>query len=234
MKKIIIIFLLLNIAISVSDKANTIEINFNDSNLFDTSLIVDLFNFLDPSDNLPSFEVFQAGMRGYFKLLGNEKLKNKRYITIIDFSQASTEKRLWVIDLYIGRICYNTLVAHGKNTGEDRAYKFSNRPKSNMSSLGFYLTENIYIGKHGYSMRLDGLEKGINDNAKKRAIVVHPADYVTEEFVAKHGRLGRSFGCPALPPERSTDIINTIKGNSLFYIYYPDKGYFSQSLILNK
>lgn len=145
---------------------------------------------------------------------------NKNIITVIDFTLPSTEKRLWTIDLKTGKVILNSLVAHGKNSGENIAEKFSNKPESHQSSLGFYLTENSYTGKHGYSMRLIGLEKNINDKAYDRAIVVHSADYVSEEFIEKHGRLGRSFGCPALPIDVNDTFINTVKDGSLLFIYH--------------
>src|SRR5690606_16040422 len=145
---------------------------------------------------------------------------NKNIITVIDFTLPSTEKRLWTIDLKTGKVILNSLVAHGKNSGENIAEKFSNKPESHQSSLGFYLTENAYTGKHGYSMRLIGLEKNINDKAYDRAIVVHSADYVSEEFIEKHGRLGRSFGCPALPVDVNDTFINTVKDGSLLFIYH--------------
>jgi hypothetical protein len=147
-------------------------------------------------------------------------LINKNIITVIDFTLPGTEKRLWTIDLNTGKVILNSLVAHGKNSGENMAEKFSNKPESHQSSLGFYLTENAYSGKHGYSMRLIGLEKNINDKAYDRAIVVHSADYVSEDFIKQHGRLGRSFGCPALPVEVNDTFIDVVKDGSLLFIYH--------------
>jgi hypothetical protein len=154
------------------------------------------------------------------KMSKYQGLINKNIVTVIDFTLPSTEKRLWTIDLATEKILLNSLVAHGKNSGENTAEKFSNKPESHQSSLGFYLTENSYSGKHGYSMRLKGLEKNINDKAFDRAIVVHSADYVSEEFIKTHGRLGRSFGCPALPVEVNDIFINTVKDGSLLFIYH--------------
>ena len=142
-------------------------------------------------------------------------------VTLIDFSLPSTAKRLWTINLETGEILFNSLVAHGRNTGNDVAQSFSNIPQSFQSSLGFYLTDHVYVGKHGNSLRLKGLEKNINDNAWKRAIVVHGADYVTESFIKQNGRLGRSQGCPAIPPEITEEFINTVKEGSLIFIYHP-------------
>ena len=142
-------------------------------------------------------------------------------VTLIDFSLPSTAKRLWTINLETGEVLFNTYVAHGKNSGDNVARTFSNTPESYQSSLGFYLTDQIYVGKHGNSMRLKGLEKNINDKAWDRAIVVHGADYATDDFIRKYGRLGRSFGCPAIPPEITDEFIETVKEGSLLFIYHP-------------
>lgn len=155
------------------------------------------------------------------KVPGFLPMAKSSVVTLIDFSLPSTSKRLWTINLETGEILFNTLVAHGKNTGTDVALSFSNIPQSFQSSLGFYLTDHVYVGKHGNSLRLKGLEKNINDNAWERAIVVHGADYVTESFIKENGRLGRSHGCPAIPPEITEEFINTVKEGSLIFIYHP-------------
>ena len=182
-----------------------------------------------PADIKPSYKVFNDGMEGYDKLIAENRIQNKRYITLIDFTLSSKERRLWVIDLDSLKIVQQSLVSHGKNSGEEFAVKFSNTPNSNMSSIGVFVTGTTYYGKHGESLYLEGVEEGINDNARKRAIVMHGAEYATRDFVNKYGRLGRSFGCPALPPAKSTQIIDTIKNRSCLYIYYPDKKYRSSS-----
>jgi hypothetical protein len=156
---------------------------------------------------------------------------NEDIVSIIDFSKPSTEKRLFIIDLKKQELLHHTLVAHGKNTGLNVASSFSNRKGSNQSSLGLYRTGESYQGKHGYSLRLDGLEKGFNDNARSRAVVIHSAWYVSEDFVKKHGRLGRSFGCPALPLDESKEIIDLIKGGSCLYIYANDSQYLDNSIL---
>jgi len=143
-------------------------------------------------------------------------------VTLIDFSLPSTAKRLWTIHLQTGEILFHSLVAHGQNSGYDEAIQFSNRPNSHQSSLGFYLTGNPYHGKHGLSMRLEGLQKDINDLAFERAIVVHGADYVSDNFVKAHGRLGRSHGCPAIPELLVDSFIQTTQQGSLLFIYHPD------------
>jgi hypothetical protein len=155
--------------------------------------------------------------------LKEKGLVTKDILTLIDFSKSSNTKRLWVIDLTTNEVLFNTLVAHGKNTGEEFANYFSNKAESFQSSLGFYATAEVYIGKHGLSLRLDGLQKGLNDKARERAVVVHGADYVSESFIKNHKRLGRSQGCPALPVEMNKKIINVIKERSCLFIYHPSK-----------
>jgi hypothetical protein len=150
-------------------------------------------------------------------------------ITIIDYSLPSTEPRLWVIDLDRKKILFHELVAHGRNSGEDRAVTFSARPESKMSSLGLYRTAETYIGKHGLSLRLDGLEPGFNDTARERAIVLHGADYVSQRSIAKWGRLGRSWGCPAVGREVSRPLINRIRNGTALFVYYPDEDWLQSS-----
>ena len=134
---------------------------------------------------------------------------------------SSNTKRLWIIDLSTNTVLYNSLVAHGRNTGNEFATAFSNASESYKSSLGFYATGEVYQGKHGLSLRLDGLEQGVNDNARARAVVMHGADYVAESFIKNNSRLGRSLGCPAIPMNMTKEIINTIKDKSCLYIYHP-------------
>jgi len=180
---------------------------------------------------LVDFNIFNTAVSGYKRI---DNLKKKNILTLIDFSKPSTEKRFFVIDLEKKQLIYRCLVAHGKNSGDNYAKSFSNTLESLQSSLGFYLTAETYEGDHGYSLRLDGLEKGINDNARKREIVIHGADYVGEEFIKKYGRIGRSWGCPALPPEISKEIMTKISGGSCLFIYADDKNYKTNSVFLNK
>ena len=170
---------------------------------------------------LPNLESFAKALKGFY-LLKEKGVIQKDILTLVDFSLSSNTKRLWVIDLTTNTILYNSLVAHGRNTGEEFANNFSNAAQSFKSSLGFYSTGEIYNGKHGNSLKLDGLEKGVNDNARNRGIVMHAADYVSDFFIKAHNRLGRSQGCPALPIEFTEKIINKIKGKSCLYIYYPN------------
>ena len=169
---------------------------------------------------MPQMESFAAALEGFYDLKA-KGMVSRDILTLIDFSMSSNTKRLWVIDLATNTILYNTLVAHGRNTGEEFAKNFSNDAESYKSSLGFYVTGSIYNGKHGASLYLNGLEKGFNDNARNRSVVMHGADYVSESFIKNNHRLGRSLGCPAIPVEMTKEIINTIKDKSCLYIYHP-------------
>lgn len=171
---------------------------------------------------LPNLKSFTEALKGFYQL--KEKgLIQKNILTLVDFSMSSNTKRLWVIDLTTNTILYNSLVAHGRNTGEEFARSFSNSESSFKSSLGFYATGEIYNGKHGMSLKLDGLEKGVNDNARSRGVVMHAANYVSNSFIKNNKRLGRSQGCPAIPEEFLKGIISTIKNKSCLFIYYPTR-----------
>lgn len=171
---------------------------------------------------LPKLESFAVALKGYYSLKEKGLIK-KDILTLVDFSLSSNTKRLWVIDLTTGNVLFHSLVAHGRNTGEEFASNFSNSAESFKSSLGFYSTGEIYNGKHGMSLRLDGLEKGVNDNARARGVVMHAADYVSNSFIKNNHRLGRSQGCPAVPAELSKEIISVIKDKSCFFIYHPSR-----------
>lgn len=180
-----------------------------------------VYNTLDANHfEMPSLECFSKGLKGFNRLKAMGKV-SKEYLTIVDYSLPSTTKRLWIIDTRLNKIIMNSLVAHGKNSGENFATSFSNRSESNKSSLGFFTTGETYMGKHGLSLKLDGMENGINDRARTRSIVMHAADYVSEAFAKAHHRLGLSHGCPALPPQLTSRIIATIKGKSCLFIYHP-------------
>lgn len=178
-------------------------------------------------------EAFDLAYEGYYKLLEQGKMPKTDVLTIADFSKASSEKRLFVIDMEEGKILFHTLVAHGRNSGLNYATQFSNKPESNKSSLGFYRTMQTYYGGKGYALRLEGLEKGINDKAYERAIVLHGSDYVSSQFANSNGYLGRSLGCPAVPTKETKAIINSIKNGSLLFIYHPTGEYKTKSTILN-
>jgi len=181
-----------------------------------------------------SRRAYDYALQGYEKLVNQGKLVNQSVLAIVDFSQPSSQKRLYVLDIKNYKVLFNTLVAHGRNSGKEWATYFSNKPSSYKSSPGFYITGQAYSGSNGYSLRLDGIEDGINDKAMKRAIVLHGADYVNESFIATHGYIGRSEGCPAVPVRDATNIINTIRGGVCLYIYTPDQHYFSRSVILGE
>ena len=190
-----------------------------------TSLLYEKCNL----DGKLDYEIFKNAIKSLDEL----EFNNENLITIIDFSKPSTEKRFFIIDLKNQKLLHHILVAHGKNSGFNEAEKFSNTNQSKQTSLGIFTTAETYIGKHGYSLRLDGLEKGVNDNARKRAIVVHGAKYVSADFIEDHGRLGRSWGCPAIPVEFTSEIIDLIKNGSCFYIYADDENYLNNSNISN-
>jgi hypothetical protein len=178
-----------------------------------------------------SKQAFEYAKKGFDKLIQEGKVLNNTVLSIVDFSQPSNQKRLYIIDLQHYKVLFNTLVAHGRNTGREWATNFSNQPSSYKSSPGFYVTAETYKGNHGYSLKLQGIERGINDNAYDRAIVLHGAGYVSDAFVNAQGYIGRSEGCPAVPEKLSTPIINAIKGGSCLFIYHPS--YVDRSVVLN-
>jgi hypothetical protein len=194
----------------------------------------DIYAALNLSDKGLSREVFQLALKGYRKLEAVGKLQNANILTIVDFSQSSKHKRLYVIDLIHKALLFNTYVAHGRNTGDEFAKYFSNVSGSCKSSLGFYITKNPATGSSvGLSLIIDGVEKGFNDNAEKREIIMHGARYATENFIRQTGRLGRSFGCPALPPDLIKPVIETIKKGTCLFIYHQDDYYIHHSSLLN-
>ena len=178
-------------------------------------------------------EAFKYAYTGYKKLDEKGKLNKEGIITICDFSQSSKRKRLYVIDLNEYKLLLNTYVAHGRNSGGEYASKFSNKPQSRQSSLGFYKTKTTYLGGHGLALTLSGLEPGINDKAERRRIVVHGSRYIGDDYSRLGKFMGRSFGCPAVPMQESKILINTIKDGSCLFIYHPSKSYLTASKILN-
>lgn len=178
-----------------------------------------------------SREAFEYARKGFNRLVEEGKLVNDSIISIIDFSQPSSQKRLFVLDLKNYKMLFNSLVAHGRNSGREFATHFSNQNSSFMSSPGFYITRETYEGHNGYSLKLEGVERGINDKAYERGIVVHGAPYVSDAFVNAQGFSGRSQGCPAVPVTTSKPLINTIKNGSCMFIYHPS--YVDRSPILN-
>jgi hypothetical protein len=178
-------------------------------------------------------EALSLAIKGFEKLKEQGLVNNVRYLTIIDFSKPSSANRFYVIDMVNEQLVLQTLVAHGRKSGSVFANTFSNQDASFKSSLGFYVTANTYIGKHGLTLQLQGLEKGINDRALERAIVLHGADYVSEAIAKQQGYIGTSLGCPAVPNDKINTIIETIQGASCLFVYAPSKDYIQKSPILN-
>lgn len=179
-------------------------------------------------------KVFDYAMKGFKIIKENGFIDNTNIISIVDFSKPSSEKRLFIIDLKNYKVLFNTYVAHGMQSGKEFAEQFSNTLSSNKSSLGFYETLGTYMGGNGYSLRLQGLERGINDNANRRDIVIHGAEYVNEKLIQSQGYIGRSWGCPAVPRKLHKPIIDKIKDGTCLFIYSPNKKYLSSSRILNR
>jgi hypothetical protein len=200
--------------------------NFEDS-------VKRLYDHIDLESYNLNYNVFKMGMIGFHSLRNEGKVGNRNLLTIIDFTKPSTEKRFYTIDLDAKKVKFHSLVAHGRTTGENMAKTFSNKPHSNASSLGFYVTGETYVGSKGYSLRLDGQEKKYNGNIRSRAVVIHSADYVSESWIRKNGRIGRSQGCPALPNEINKAVINTIKNKTVIFAYYKDDTYLKSSAYLD-
>lgn len=179
-----------------------------------------------------SRNILMLSLKAYQHACDYHVKPRKPLLTIIDYSKPSSEKRLWIIDLDSKEVLFHSLVAHGKNSGLSRPNYFSNDFNSRASSLGVFLTGETYYGKNGYSLRLQGLEKGFNDHAKERTIVIHPAWYASDTFLKQNGRLGCSWGCPALNPKEAESIINTIKNGTVVFIYFPNKNWLSNSIFL--
>jgi hypothetical protein len=192
-----------------------------------------LYNTINLEQYGLSKEAFDHAWKGYQYLLEHHKIRNSEYLTICDLSQSSKQKRLYIIDVLNCELVTNTYVAHGKNSGGEFASRFSNTPESLQSSLGFYITSNTYIGKHGLSLRLDGADPGFNDKALERTIVIHGAAYVDAARARAGMYMGRSWGCPAVPQKESGAIINTIKNGTCLFIYHPSRNYLQHSKILN-
>jgi hypothetical protein len=189
-----------------------------------------LYESLQLKERGLSQQAFSAALKAMRAVSGD--LTNCEVITIADFSQSCNSKRLYIIDLVNSQVLFQTYVAHGRNSGEEFATSFSDKPSSYKSSLGCYITGDSYIGANGYSLRLEGKEPGYNHHAFDRAVVLHGANYVSEDFIQSNGRLGRSLGCPAVPFELTKPIIETIKNGSCFFIYYPDQRYFKTSALM--
>jgi len=228
-KKVVLFFFLFSFLL-VPQIFNLKMLAENSSTNFDESLLV--YNHLELEKLGLSYDVFKTAFAGYSNMLRQEQIESPGVLTIADLSQASVNKRLYIIDLVKGNVLFNTWVSHGKNTGDLHARNFSNVPGSLQSSLGFFVTGSTYTGKHGRSLHLYGMEPGFNDKALERAIVIHGAEYVSDRFIKSNGRLGRSYGCPAVASNLADPIINTIQDGTGFFIYYPDQQYLRSSKLL--
>ena len=204
-----------------------------DSSFSDANAAAILYNTINLQQYGLSEEAFAYAWKGYQKLLNKKMISRRNYLTICDFSQSSKQKRLYIIDITGNKLITNTYVAHGKNSGGEYATQFSNRAESLQSSLGFYVTANTYIGKHGLSLRINGVDPGYNDKALERTIVIHGAAYVDAARARSGIFTGRSWGCPAVPQKESANIISTIKNGTCLFIYHPGKNYLLGSKILN-
>lgn len=192
---------------------------------------LELYNKLQLKKAGLSEKAFLFAIEGFEKIKQSRTFNNDHIISIIDFTKASSKKRLFVVDIENEMVLFNTYVAHGQHSGKRFATNFSNTAESLQSSLGFYETSQTYFGKNGYSLQLIGLEKGINDNANERSIVMHGAPYVCEQFIKSNGYLGRSWGCPAVPEDLTKPIINTIKNGTCLFIYANDQHYLNTSVM---
>jgi len=215
------------------------KMNVSKSNSTDSALVVHevsqgerLFNNLHLQDVGLSKETVEYAIKGYQRLVDSGLVSNTQYLTIVDLSQSSRNKRFYILDMENNELTWNTFVAHGKNSGIDMAKSFSNNLNSNKSSLGFYVTKSTYRGKHGLSLKISGLEEGFNDNAEARGVVVHGASYVNQGRVNSE-YMGRSQGCPALPENEYAKVIDIIKDGSVLFVYNPDSNYLQSSTLLN-
>jgi hypothetical protein len=237
----IALVVLLSIVLFSFAKANSSKFvaSTKDSSMADSSAVVSeislsekMYNDLNLQQAGLSKQALDYAVKGYQKLVDSGLVNNSEYLTVVDLSQSSRYKRFYILDMKNDSLVWNTYVAHGKNSGVDMAKSFSNNFNSNKSSLGFYVTKSTYNGKHGLSLRIDGLEDGFNDNAEARGVVVHGAPYVNASRV-NSDYMGRSQGCPALPENEYAQVIDIIKDGSVLFVYSPDSNYLQSSSLLN-
>jgi hypothetical protein len=233
--------------LSVSFTSIPLEKNNSSRNIIDAALsrinnsvsnsTIDISSALYDDINLGQYglskEAFSYAYKGYQYLLAKKRISNSDYLTICDFSQSSRQKRLYLIDIANSKLVLNTYVAHGRKSGGEYATRFSNKPKSLQSSLVFYITQTVYTGENGLSLKINGVDAGFNDKASRRHIVIHGADYIDENWLQRSHYMGRSYGCPAVPQNESSIIINTIKDGTCLFIYHPNRNYLLRSKILN-
>ena len=193
----------------------------------------DLYHEMDLHDSGLNEKALEYALLGYHRLIKRHVLHKTTVLSVCDFSEPSSAKRMFVLDLQNTRLLYRTYVAHGQGSGRAFANSFSNVPDSYKSSLGFYVTRETYVGSNGLSLRIDGVEKGFNDKAHARGIVIHGANYVSERVLHKYGFMGTTFGCPAVPENMAPQIIPVLKNGTCFFIYYPSKRYLLSSRMIN-
>ena len=228
-------FLLLPVVKAGSNSGYTEAITSTDNHTAEATGVEYYGNMLYDSLHLSEMGMKKDALRYAYKgqqnLLKKGKISNPDILTVCDFTQPSDSKRFYIIDVRNFKVLLNTYVAHGKNSGQLYANRFSNRPSSLASSLGFYITKGTYFGKHGLSLKLAGQDRGFNDRAESRAIVVHGATYIGDEWLG--GKMGRSFGCPAVPLRMANKVIDLIKNGTCLFIYHPLKSYLHGSNVLN-
>jgi hypothetical protein len=192
-----------------------------------------LYDELELSSLGLSKQAFEYAYKGYQKLASKNRLDNSSVLTICDLSQPSSNKRLYILDLFDNKVLMTSYVAHGRRSGVSYATRFSNSVRSYQSSLGFYITGSSYNGQHGLALKLTGIEPGFNNLATRRHIVIHGAAYVSDEYLQSNKFMGRSYGCPAVPKDECSEVINLIKDGTCFFIFHPTKKYLKNSRILN-
>ncbi len=229
LKKILTLSLILTLTLPIHAIEDKLETKNTDTESSFLSYSEDIYQKINDSDL--NFEAFQYALKGYIQLQNNNELGNSKYLTIIDMSASANTERFYLINMETQELEHKSVVAHGQNSGGEYAKRFSNKVNSHQTSLGFYKTAETYTGKHGLSLRIDGLEYS-NNKARERAVVIHEADYTNPDYIKKNGRLGRSWGCPSLPKKDYKSIINKIKDGSCLFIYYPQNQYLSKSKLV--
>jgi hypothetical protein len=221
----------------VADKAPELSASAEVKKAFEVKMVIQqalsLYDSMKLDESGLNQKAFEYAWRGYHNLLKNGILKKTDVLTVCDFTQSSANKRLYVIDVAHRKLLFNTYVSHGMNSGVDYATTFSNKANSFKSSLGFFVTSKTYFGRNGLSLKVKGLEKGYNDLAAKRHIVLHGSDYITPQYLKDNGEMGRSLGCAAMPNVMSPKIIKTIKNGSCLFIYHPTVKYLTHSNVIN-
>lgn len=231
-KKIQLVLLVLVLSTSFSFIHKPVSTEKNPVDISSNNVLQAVYEELDLASLGLSKKAYEFALAGYEALRTGGQLFNEHILSVVDFSLPSNQKRLFVIDLLKGELLFHTYVSHGRNSGKLVAKQFSNKTNSFQSSIGFYTTGETYQGKHGLSLRLLGQEKGINDKALDRGIVIHGADYAEDVVAARQGYLGRSLGCPAVPQSIHRELIQTIRNGTCFFIYAPVLVYSKQSKLI--